>query len=249
MQELPEKSARSLARVTTLLRTQRTLPAQLEAVVAVAKRTVPNCDAAGISLVVDGEPTTTAVGGRLAVEIDLVQYRTGQGPGLLTDIREVVRIDVLEGGSRFSRIAPGALARDTNSVLSRPLPARDGVVGALDLYSGLPNAFDPDAEQVIEPLAAYAAGVIATSPLYAYTLDMVDGLLESLETQAITAQACGIIAVTERLTSEEAAERLRTLALVSGESLRQVSDWIIEERPRGTAPPGRDHLSDLDLPE
>ena len=234
MQDLPEESAERLARVTRLLRTQRTLPAKLEAVVAVAKRTVPNCDAAGISLVVDGGPTPTAASGHLAVEIDLVQYRTGQGPSLVTDPREVIRIDVLERGSRLPRIAPGQLAPATNSVLSRPLPARDRVVGALDLYSGLPNAFDLGAEQVAEPLAAYAAGVIATSPLYAYTLDMVDGLVDSLETQAIVAQACGIIAVTERLTTEEAAERLRTLALVSGESLRQVSAWVIEERPSDT---------------
>ena len=213
-----------------------------------AKRTVPNCDAAGISLVVGGEPTTTAAGGHVVVEIDLVEYRTGQGAGLVSDAREVIRIDVVEHGSRFLRIAPGTLARTTNSVLSRPLPARDGVVGALDLYSGLPNAFDPQAEQVAAPLAAYAAGVIATSPLYAYTLDMVEGLVDSLETQAITAQACGIIAVTERLTTEDAAERLRTLALVSGESVRQVSDWVIEERPRGMVSSAHDTLPDLDLP-
>ena len=153
MQELPEQSAERLARVTRLLRTQRTLPAKLEAVVAVAKRTVPNCDAAGISLVVDGEPTKTAAGGRLAVEIELVQYQTGQGPGLLTDAREAIKIDVVERGSRLPRIAPGQLAQATNSVLSRPLPARDRVVGALDLYSRLPNAFDLGAEQVAEPLA------------------------------------------------------------------------------------------------
>ena len=34
-------------------------------------------------------------------------------------------------------------------------------------------------------MAQYAAEVIGTSPLYAYSLEMVDGLVESLETQGL----------------------------------------------------------------
>ncbi len=82
MQELPEPSIEKLSRVTKLLSTQRTLPAKLEAVVAVVKRITPDCDAAGISLLIEGEPTTAAVSDRLAVEVDLVQYQTGEGPCL-----------------------------------------------------------------------------------------------------------------------------------------------------------------------
>lgn len=47
MQELPMESVERLSRVTKLLRTQRTLPAKLETIVAVATRTIRNCDAAG----------------------------------------------------------------------------------------------------------------------------------------------------------------------------------------------------------
>lgn len=41
------ESVERLSRVTKLLRTQRTLPAKLETIVAVATRTIRNCDAAG----------------------------------------------------------------------------------------------------------------------------------------------------------------------------------------------------------
>ena len=243
MHELPEESLERLARVEKLLRTQRTLPAKLESVVAIARRTVQNCDAAGISLIVDGEPTTTAVSDRLAVEIDLVQYATGQGPCLAAiDGKNVIRVDILERDSRFSRFAPGAVAMEINSVLSLPLRAKDRVVGALNLYSRLPNAFDIGSEQAAQPLVDYAAEVIATSALYAYALDMVDGLVESLENQAIIAQAVGILSATEERTSEEALERLRALALASGHSMRTVAGWVIEERPKGTAPAGGDQL-------
>ncbi len=108
MDELPRESIERLARVTRLLCTQRTLPAKLETRVAMARRTVPNCHAAGISLLVDGQPTTAAVSDRLAVQIDLVQYETGEGPCLaaLSDSK-VIRVDVMERDSRFARIAPG----------------------------------------------------------------------------------------------------------------------------------------------
>ncbi len=104
-------------------------------------------------------------------------------------------------------------------------------MGALNLYSHTPSAFDGRTHEAVRPLADYAAEVISTSPLYAYTLEMVDGLVESMETQAIIAEATGVIMATEQLSSEEALDRLRSLAFTSGESMRTVADWVIQERP------------------
>ncbi len=232
MQELPKESIVRLSRVTKLLSTQRTLPAKLESVVALVKRTIPNCHAAGISLLIDGEPTTSAVTDRLAVEIDLVQYETGEGPCLaaVTD-SNVIRIDIIERDSRFSRFAPGALDREVNSVLSIPLAVNGRVVGALNLYSHLPGAFDELSVEAVQPMADYAAEAIGTSPLYAYSLDMVEGLMEKLESQALISQATGVIMSTEQRTSEEAFDRLRELAMASGESMRAVADRVLSERP------------------
>lgn len=236
MEELPEVAVEKLARVNKLLRTQKTLPPKLEAVVALAKRTIVNCDAAGISLLIEGEPTTCAVTDRLTVEIDLVQYETGQGPCLAAmSESNVVRIDILERDSRFTRFAPGALAGEIHSVLSIPLTAGAGTVGALNLYSHRPDAFDARSEELVRPMAEYAAEVISTSPLYAYSLDLVEGLRETLEARALIAQAAGVMMVTEKRTSDEAFDHLRQLALTSGESMRTVAQWVLEERPTGPA--------------
>jgi GAF domain-containing protein len=239
MHDLPEASMEKLSRVTKLLRTQRTLPARLEAVVAILKRTVPACHAAGITLLIEGEPTTSAVTDRLAVEIDLVQYRTGEGPCLaaISD-SNIIRMDVMERDARFAHFAPGSLAFDINSVLSIPLTVRDRTVGALNVYSHLANAFDAKTEEMVQPMADYAAEVISSSPLYAYTLDMVDGLVETLEDQAIIAQATGVIMATEKLTAEEAFDRLRELSMASGEAMRTVADWLLAEGPTGPVPDG-----------
>ncbi|MDP8938237.1 MAG: GAF and ANTAR domain-containing protein [Actinomycetota bacterium] len=250
MHDLPDVSTERLARVTRLLRTQRTLPAKLETVVALVKRTIRNCDAAGIILLIEGEPTTTAVSDRLVVEVDLVQYETGEGPCLaaISD-SNVIRMDAIERDSRFSHFSPGALAHEVNSVLSMPLVAGGRAVGALNLYSHLANAFDGETEQAVKPMADYAAEAISSSPLYAYSLDMVDGLVETLESRALIAQATGVMIAAEHLSGEDALDRLRQLAMASGESLRTVADWVLEERPTGPLPAGQEELGGAETAE
>lgn len=235
MRDLPSETVERLARVTRLLKTQRTLPAQLEVVVDIVKRAVPSCDGAGIVLLVDGEPTSIAVSDRLTIEIDLVQYQTGEGPCLaaLHD-GDVVRIDILEKDSRFTRFAPGALDRGLQSVLSTPLSANGRRVGALNMYSTKANAFDAQTEAAVRPMAEYAGHAIACSPLYAYSLDMVDGLVENLESRAVIEQATGVLMGSQEQSSGEALAQLRDLAMRSGESMRTVAKWVIDERPTGT---------------
>ena len=247
MQDLPQETVEKLSRVTRLLTTQRTLPARLEAVVAIVKRTVPNCDSAGVVLLVDGEPTSVAVTDRMTIEVDLVQYETGEGPCLAAlEEGHVVRIDILEKDSRFSRFAPGALDQGLHSVLSTPLEVNGRSVGALNMYSVKANAFDDATEDAVRPIAGYAAEVISTSPLYAYSLDMVDGLMEDLETCALIEQATGVLMATEKETNVHALDRLRELALGSGESLRTVAQWVIDERPTDVKPPEPEPLGPRD---
>ena len=247
MHELPAEAVEKLSRVARLLSTQRTLPAKLETIVAIAKRTVAGCDAAGIVLLIQGEPVSTAVTDRLAVEIDLVQYQTGQGPCLAAIAEsQVIRIDVVERERRFSRFAPGAVAHDINSVLSIPLAVNGEAVGAFNLYSHRVNAFDEQSEQAARPLADYAAEAISRSPLYVYSLDMVEGLLETMESRALISQATGVIMVTDRCRSEEALDRLRDLALAGGVSMRTAAEHVIAGRPAGVLPADRRKGSEKD---
>ena len=54
--------------------------------------------------------------------------------------------------------------------------------------------------------------------------------MEKLESQALISQAAGVIMSTEQRTSEEAFDRLRELAMASGESMRAVADRVLSER-------------------
>ncbi len=230
MSDLPEEFTDRLSRVMKLVRTQRTLPTRLEVVTALVKRSIANCDAAGVSLLVERQPTTCAITDRVVVEVDLVQYQTGEGPCLAAmEDSNVVRIDVIEEDVRFSRFAPGALDTGINSVLSLPLVVDGKAVGALNLYSYCPEAFDQDTERAAMPFAHYAAEAIASSPLYAYSLDMVDGLLESLENQALISRATGLLVERHGWSSAEALDALRQRALAHDEPLRAMAKVVLTE--------------------
>ncbi len=229
MSVLPEEFTERLGRVIKLLRTQRTLPTQLEAAVELAKRTVPACDAAGISLFITGEPTTAAATDRVVLEVDLVQYEAGEGP-CLEAIAEsnIVRVDLIGQEMRYSRFAPGAMDTGINSVVSFPLKAGGRTVGAFNLYSYSANAFDDDTQRLMEPIVGYAADVLATSPLYAYSLDVVDGLVESMEERAVITNATGALMARHDLTHNEAFDALRDRALVQGSSLREAATSVLD---------------------
>lgn len=183
-----------MARVMKLVRTQRTLPTQLAAATALATRTVPTCDAAGVSLVIVGEPTTSGATDAVVLEVDLVRYDTAQGPFLdAIEHSKVVRLDLIGGEVRYSRFAPGAMDAGINTIVSFPLTAASRTVGALNLYSNQVDAFDDDTERVMAPIVSYASDVLATSPLYAYSLDLIDGLMEAIGDRAAINQAPGVL--------------------------------------------------------
>lgn len=208
------------SRVIKLVRAQRALPAQMEAVVALAKRLVPACDVAGLSLVIAGEASAGATADRVVLEIDLVQYQTGRAPTLGSMARSnIVRVDLIEHDSCFERFAPGAVDAGINSIVSFPLVANQKMVGAIDLYSFRPNAFDSDTEGRIAPIVRYTGDTLSMSALYASALGLVEVLVASVEDRAVIAQATGFLMARNDWTSTEAIGAIRDRAVVQRESL------------------------------
>lgn len=124
--------------------------------------------------------------------------------------------------------------RSTSTARSRsPLVIEGQTVGALNLYSKTPDGFDERSLELARPAADYAAEAIATSPLYAFSLDLVEGLMETMEDRSLIERATSAVMASEHGTSEEALGRLRSLALTSGETMPTVARWVPEERPTG----------------
>lgn len=229
--ELPDEVRHRLDRVNRLLATQRTMPNKLEAVAEILERTVPDADAVSIALVLEDAAVTGAASSQLAIEADLVQYGWNEGPCLLAvQERRPVRIEIMEHDERFAHFAPGAVELGIRSSYSVPLLWDGDVVGSINLYSRRSDAFDVDLASQLDPIAGYAAEVIAGSPLYAESLGLVEGLSGMLADNDAVHTVVGLLRGTGRAADEEEAlQVLERRAAALGCSVADAAWGILAE--------------------
>jgi len=222
----------NIARLEKSLAFDRGLVGRLEAVAAIARRTVRDCDAAGVAVIAKGRVWSVATSDRIVLEVDLVQYDTAEGPCLqaIRD-RHVVRVDLLDAAEEYPHFAPGALDAGIQSVLSIPAVWEGKVVGTLNLYSKRPYAFaDEDAIRPAEELATYGAESIVTSPLYAYSVQLVEDLVETLASTEMVEQALDIMCETVGYQRADAMADLSESARLRRESIREAAESVIRAR-------------------
>src|SRR3954469_10809761 len=98
----------TLQRLGEVLQTERTLGVALASIAEAATRSVPGCDTATIAISINGRPATAAMSGIVALELDLVQYDTDNGPCLTTfRSASALRLDLYEQGEDFPHFASG----------------------------------------------------------------------------------------------------------------------------------------------
>jgi GAF domain-containing protein len=231
----PEAVRAGIENVNRVLRTQRSLPAKLEAIAAILERSVPDCDAVSIGLVVRGEIGTGAASSDLAIEADLAQYQNEEGPCLDAVVdRRSVRIDVMHEDERFSHFATGAVALGVESSLSIPLDVGGQVVGSVNLYSRTAHAFSDGIEAANRTVLDYAAETIATSPLYAYSLDLIEEIVHQEEHRRDIATATGILMGVNDCSEATALTLLRRAADESTDGLVDAARRIIAATVSGS---------------
>ncbi len=225
----------------------RGLRAKLETIAGLAKTLISDCDGAGFALVVKDKARSVGVTDAVVLEVDLVQYDTGEGPCLAAiEHGRTVRLDLMNVGEEWSHFAPGAMDAGVNSVLSLPVVAGGTTVGALNLYSKGRDAFGVEAEDLASKLAAYAATAIATSPLYVYSSELVEDVLEQIAERELINNAVGVVMTIEHEDEQAARQRLTRRAAQHGESLFETAEWELREQelratqPRKTPPDSTD---------
>lgn len=234
MVELPQEGHRDIARLNELFRAQRTLSDKLEAVTEMVQDLVPGCDAVSISLVVEESMFTGASSSQLAIEADLVQYRTDEGPCLdATAEQATIRVDALAHDERYEHFAPGAIEAGVESCLSIPLMAGAHAVGSLNLYSHAPGAFTGDVSGLVADHVGYAARLISASPFYAASADTLARLMEVMHQAAQVQIVVGMFIFEDGLDPDAAWQRLRELADDEGSSMVEYAQRLIDDHERG----------------
>src|SRR4051794_28044394 len=117
----------TLQEMAEVLQNHRTLGAVLASIAEAATISVPRCAAASVAISVSGRPSTAAVTARVALELDLVQYDTDDGPCLRSfRTMESLRVDLVDRSDEFPHLAVAAQRAGIDNVLSVPAVTAGG---------------------------------------------------------------------------------------------------------------------------
>jgi GAF domain-containing protein len=151
--------AEVLSDVARSLDAEQGMDEVLQAITASSVATIPGADYAGISLVkAKREIESVAATEDIVRRADQAQEEAGEGPCLdAVWEHDTFRVDDLEDEQRWPNYRARALELGIRSSMSFQLFTDGRNLGALNLYSQQPHAFDEDAEQIGLLFAARAA--------------------------------------------------------------------------------------------
>jgi GAF domain-containing protein len=181
---------------------------------------------AGITLIVDGAPSTGVFTHPHAPEIDEAQYRSGEGPCMYAfHNQQTYRIDDTASDVRWPEFAAAALAHGVRATLSIPLAARGASIGALNLYAESPGAFTDAHEKGVLVFAEQASIALANAQVYWDARELSENLSEAIKTREVISQAVGILMAAGGRGPDEA---FQVLASASQRENRKVRDIAAE---------------------
>ncbi|WP_017615947.1 ANTAR domain-containing protein [Nocardiopsis salina] len=192
-------------------------------------------DAVSVTLRRGDEFTTAAFRGDLAHRLDHMQYEYGEGPCLdsasVTGSAYAASAD-LGTEKRWPRFARAAAEFGGRSVLSLGLfPDTDEALprlGSLTFYARGPHAFEPGDRDLGMLLAAHAGVALASTRMLAEAELRNTNLERALESRDVIGQAKGILMARQKLTPEQAFDKLREASNRLNTKLSEVARRLAE---------------------
>lgn len=228
MSQYPDELWRSVADLSGLLLSEEDQETTLRRVADLAVRSIPDCDAVGVTLFRGGKATTRAATGGLAYEIDHFQYDIGEGPCLSAiHDQQMIEIEDMATEVRWPRFCRHAAERGTRSSLSFPLLVRGEALGALNLYARRAAAFSAADHDTGAMFATQAAVVVANSQTYGASVRLAAHLREALDSRAVIDQAMGILIARNGYSQDLAFAALRVTSQSENRKLHHVAQEIV----------------------
>lgn len=212
----------TFAHVARLLLSEEGVERTLAKVGQLAVQTIDGCDHAGVSLIVGRTMTTVGASDEVPVEVDRIQYEVDQGPCLDAihhlDEYHCGRLDEEERWPAFSKRA----FEETGvvSMVAFRLFVDQEVMGALNLYSKTPDAFDEESREIGAVFAAHAAVALASAR-------KEEHLETALASRDVIGQAKGLLMARQDINSDEAFAVLRNASQRLNVKIRDIANRVV----------------------
>lgn len=235
--------ATCFAELSTRLFTAGTVAEVLDHLVLAAGEVVRGGDAVSVTIQRGDDFTTPAYRGALAHQLDHLQYEHREGPCLNSASAEgeaYAASTDLVAETPWPVFAKAATALGGRSVLSLGLfpdaSASLPRLGSLNFYAYSPNAFRTGDRDLGMLLAAHAGVALASTKMLCEA-DLRNANLErALESRDVIGQAKGILMERQRLTPEQAFDKLRD---ASNRLNTKLSDLALRLTETGESPISR----------
>jgi GAF domain-containing protein len=240
---VPGNATEALLQLGRLSLRELSMESLLQTVADLVTTVLPGNPEASVTLLVNDAPSTVASTGRLALDLDGVQYACGHGPCLhAARTGEATEIGDTRADSRWPDYTRRAAERGNLSSLAVPLiiDEDEQVYGSLNLYAPKPQAFDEDSRSAAMAFGPYAA--VAAGNVYAYqrARTLADHLQAALENRASIEQAKGILMERYKLTPDHAFRLLAVASMNANRKLRDIADDLVITGQLPAVTPGGD---------
>jgi GAF domain-containing protein len=232
---------RTLTELVGLLPADESFEDTLQRIVVLACGTVGGCDAASVTLLVDGraDARTVVHTDDVALRLDETQYRLQAGPCLdAASGGEPVGVPSMAAEDRWPPFSAEAVAAGIGSSYSVPLAVRGKPMGALNLYARGDDAYDTEAKGTAVLFAAQAGVAIANAQVYDASRRLTEQLEEAMRSRAVIEQAKGILMAERGCDADTAFDLLRAASQRENVKLREVAQRLVDSKtPGASAPP------------
>ena len=226
--ETRDELAATRSELVGLLRTEETAEQTLERLATLACAAVPGAAVGSVTLWQDGQPYTVVSSDPLAEEIDTKQYEVLEGPCLdASRYGQPYLVPDMAAEQRWPVFSDVAALNGIGSSLSLPLTARGDVIGALNLYSREPHAFD-GAVEIAGQFAVQAGITIANAAVYRASRRLAEELQEAMSSRAVIEQAKGVLMAEQGCTADGAFTLLRLASQRENVKIRDIAARIVE---------------------
>ncbi len=202
----------------------------LDAIVRVALDSMPGIDAVGISMAdARGRVESLAVTDEKVIELDRLQYETGQGPCLeAISTGRPVRAQNLAKETRWPQFIKVARGLGLRSQLGIPVQASGARQGGLNMYSITRDVIDDETEQMAELFAAHAAVALGN-------VERLENLNVALSSRKSIGIALGLVMARLDVDEDAAFAYLTRVSSTTETKLRAVAEALVEEHEAGVA--------------
>jgi len=208
--------------------TEWSLADDLQRLSELVTRHLVRSSGASVALLIDGKPSTVAATDHVALELDLVQYNTDEGPCLAALAGRSIRVAFLPEDERFPHFAIGAADQRIKSVLSTPIVYNDETVGTLNVYSRHAKAFDDSDHDTAQLVAAEAAIAIARSQLLTTATALREQLQADYDENVLISSAQGVVMALQECSADQAMRLLQNASNSNDEPLIVVASRILD---------------------